>query len=596
MKSWGTGLVLVAAVMLAAVPARAIERFRMTIFDTSDTVRRAVRAASLLDAANEAGTRDAQEIFAAARADYENILGALYGQARYGATISILLDGREASEIPLTSVPATIRSVQVRVDAGPRYRFGSVAIAPLAPGFSLPDTFAPGAEAGTAEISAARDAALRGWFEAGRALAETTSERFVADHARATLDARMRIEPGPLTYFGAMRQVGQSDVRAERIEEIAGFPTGKLITPEEEEQVIDRLRRTGTFSSVLLTRGDDLQPGSRLNYDLEVIDQQPRRLGFGIELSSTDGLALSGMWMHRNLLGGAENLRIDGEVAGIGGLTGGTDYSVGVRLTRPATLSPNNDAFAFAETTFVEEPDYEATSLALGIGLTRRFSDTLTGEASLRFVVSEEEDDLGMSTYRFIGLPISIAREGRDDTLDPTRGTYFEAEFEPYLGLKGTENGLRFAGDARAYYPLGERFVVAGRAQLGTVFGPDLDEIPNRFRLYSGGGGTVRGQDYQSLGVDLGGGVESGGKSFAAIAAELRTKVTDNISVVGFYDMGFVSEDSLFSGTGQSHAGAGLGLRYNTGIGPIRFDLAVPVDGPGTPADFYAYIGIGQAF
>ncbi|MEL7344916.1 MAG: BamA/TamA family outer membrane protein [Pseudomonadota bacterium] len=170
------------------------------------------------------------------------------------------------------------------------------------------------------------------------------------------------------------------------------------------------------------------------------------------------------------------------------------------------------------------------------------------------------------------------------------------AAVEPYLGLVDTQSGVRISGDGRAYFPIAERIVLAGRMQVGTVFGPDLRDIPNDFRLYSGGGGTVRGQDYQSLGVDLGGGVESGGKSFAAVSAEVRANVFGNVSLVGFFDMGYVAEDSLFSGSGRSHSGAGIGVRYATGIGPIRLDLAVPVDGPGPADDIYAYIGIGQAF
>ncbi len=589
----GAGLI---ALAVSGGPVQAIERFSFNVIDTSDPVERAVRAASLLFAANEAGTTSTQEIFAAARADYERILGVLYGRARYGATVSIQIDGVEAADIPLTEVPAVIRSVVVRVDPRNGYVFNRADIGPLAPGDTPSERYAVGQIAETGEIANARSQALESWFAAGRALAETASERFVADHAAETLDARIRIAPGPVTRFGDVRVVGTSSVREQRILEIAGFPTGEIITPQERAKVTDRLRRIGTFSSVLLTQRETLGPGNTLDYDLEVVDQQPRRLGFGAELSSTDGVSLSALWMHRNIFGGAETFRIEGEIDGISGSTGGADYALGARVTRPATVNADTDAFAFVNTNFDQEPDYEARTLSFGVGTTRRFSEVLTGEAAVRFVASEEEDALGERSFRFIGLPITATWERRDDILDPTRGRFTEIEVEPYLGLNGTTSGIRLQTDRRLYFPLGDRIVLAGRLQTASVFGPSLTETPNDFRTYSGGGGTVRGQNYQSLGVDLGGGVETGGKSFAAISVEARAQLRGPISVVGFFDVGYVSEDSLFAGTGEMHSGAGIGVRYATGIGPIRLDLAVPVEKPTPADDFYLYIGIGQAF
>lgn len=71
--------------------------------------------------------------------------------------------------------------------------------------------------------------------------------------------------------------------------------------------------------------------------------------------------------------------------------------------------------------------------------------------------------------------------------------------------------------------------------------------------------------------------------------------VTRNIGVVAFFDAGSVGVDD-FTDTGEDyHSGAGLGLRYDTGVGPIRFDVAAPVSG-GTGEGVQIYVGIGQAF
>ena len=152
--------------------------------------------------------------------------------------------------------------------------------------------------------------------------------------------------------------------------------------------------------------------------------------------------------------------------------------------------------------------------------------------------------------------------------------------------------------DARGYRTFGEArtTTAALRLQFGSIVGPELLGSPPIDRFYSGGGGTVRGQGYQSLAIDLGGGDRSGGASFAGLSAEARVALTEAISVVGFYDWGYIGANSFPDGTGGSHSGAGIGLRYDTGIGPIRLDIATPVSGGADSSKFYIYVGIGQAF
>jgi translocation and assembly module TamA len=104
----------------------------------------------------------------------------------------------------------------------------------------------------------------------------------------------------------------------------------------------------------------------------------------------------------------------------------------------------------------------------------------------------------------------------------------------------------------------------------------------------------VRGQSYKSLKVDLGGGVSSGGRSYLGLSAEARVRVGKKISLVGFYDYGAIGAGSM-PGDGGSHSGAGLGLRYDTPLGPIRLDVAAPVSG-GSGGAVQVYVGIGQAF
>ena len=106
----------------------------------------------------------------------------------------------------------------------------------------------------------------------------------------------------------------------------------------------------------------------------------------------------------------------------------------------------------------------------------------------------------------------------------------------------------------------------------------------------------MRGYAYRNIGVEVPGGQIVGGRSLIEGSAELRARVTESIGVVGFVDAGYVGADSFPEFDEAVRVGAGAGVRYLTGLGPIRLDVAVPLDPrPGDP-DVAFYVGIGQAF
>ncbi|WP_245860927.1 autotransporter assembly complex protein TamA [Rhodobacter maris] len=562
-------------------------------------MRKAIEAASLTRSASAAEDSTAQDVFAAARADYARLVGALYDAGYYGGTISIRIDGREAAGIAPMDAPAQIAQVEIRVTPGPVFTFSKAVVAPLAKDTELPADFAAGKTARSGVIADAAQTGISGWREIGHAKAEIGRQQITADHRAETLAADIALFTGPLTSFGTLHAQGNARLRTKRLYEIAGFPSGKRFSPEALEEVRDRLRRTGIFSSVTLSEAEHLRAGNLLDGELTVIEAKTRRIGAGAEIASNDGVTLSGYWLHRNLFGGGERLRFDAEVAGIGGATGGTDYSLAGRLDRPATFSPDTSAFLATELSRSDEEDYTEQAFDISFGLSHIFNPRLTGEAGIGYGWSRITDATGNSLYRTIDLPLSLTWDNRDDPADATRGYYGKAELTPFLGLSGTGSGARLTGDFRAYHALdaGGRFVLAGRAQFGGLFGPDLDEAPRDDLFYSGGGGTVRGQPYQSLGVAVlqGGTLKTGGNRFLGVSGEIRAAITASIGVVAFYDAGFVGLDGFSDTDGDWQSGAGLGLRYKTPIGPIRLDIAGPVSGS-TGSGAQIYLGIGQAF
>lgn len=568
------------------------------VVDGSDELKDELRAALSVDALLQGETPTPQSLLAAAQADYARLLAVLYDGGRFAPEVSIRIDGREAADISPFEAPSAIRTITVTVDPNGRFTFGQAEIGPLAEGTQIPETFRPGERAGTAPVRAAAKAAVDGWRDVGHAKAEIASQQIRADHRNRELDVTLRVAPGPQLRFGEIVVSGNDRVRRTRIREIAGIPEGAVFDPDEIVDAERRLRRTGVFSSAAISEADRANPDGTLDLALQVAEQKPRRFGFGAEVSTQDGGKVSAFWLHRNLFQGAERLRVDGEISGISSNGNEIDYKLKLTYGRPATFTPDTEFFLTAELEHLDEPGFVSDQAGVAAGLSHRFSDQLEASFSLGYRYIDTTDAFGTRQFSLVTTSLSATYDTRTDTLNPTNGYFLTATGTPFLGLNGTKSGFRLTSDARAYVGLGveDRYVLAGRAQIGSVWGPSLMETVPDYLFYSGGGGTVRGQDYQSLGVTTPMGEFTGGQSFAALSAELRANVTKNIGLVGFYDVGMVTEDSGFAGDSDWHAGAGVGLRYNTGIGPIRLDIATPASGSEAGQSVQFYIGIGQAF
>lgn len=553
--------------------------------------------ASAVIAAQSRGRQSVQEIVAASLSDYKTLVQILYDAGYFSPVVHIRLDGAEAAYIKPLHLPARIGHADVTVTIGRPFRFGRANMAPLAPGTDLPEGFASGRPANTAVLQEAGLAGLRGWRDAGHPKARIGPQHIVAHHDTGQLDADIEVLPGPRLRFGKMYLHGQTAVRPGSIHRIAGFPTGEVYHPDKIQTVGTRLRRTGTFSSVVIREREAPNADGTLDYDATVQDMPPRRLTLGGSVSSSAGLDLSLAWLHRNLFGGGERLQTQARIRNIGGAEA-VDGVVSVRLERPDRLGPDDSLFYLAETERRNRTNYDELRGLLGIGVRRNFANNLHGEASLGLAYSKADDAYGNNRpFRYVDLPVRLEWDKRDSKVSATRGVYLSASATPYAGLGGTSSGAQVKADGRGYWSPGvsNRIVFAGRIQIGSVVGsPQSDTAPN-FLFYSGGAGTVRGHPYESLGTSVGT-ATAGGRSFLGLSAELRGRVTDTISLVGFYDYGAVDSGSFVNSLSARHAGAGVGLRYDLGgFGPIRVDFAWPVTGT-TGEGMQFYIGIGQAF
>ncbi len=621
-----------AFVAVSSMPAYAFELFGIKFFDDQSdldaeavivdpqpyfvtfssseggSVETALRNASALLADESEPASGAAGLIAKARGDYRRLLAALYAEGYYGGSVSIRIAGVEAANLaPDTNLPDPV-DVTIAVTAGPLFRFANVSIVNQAPPTNDPDDqvdlpvmrgFGSGEIARSAVILRAEQLALEAWRQLGYAKAEVVSRDVVADHATNSVDATIVVNPGRHAAFGPIAVSGTRDMNPEFVAQQTGLAIGQEYDPDDVRRAQRRLDRLEVFRSARLEAAESIGADGLLPYDLIVEELPGRRYGLGATYSTVDGLGLEGYHLWRNLFGQAERLRLDARVASIGFPidTAQFDYFAGGTFTKPGFYHPDVDLVAAVSAERTIYPTYSETSVAGRLGLTWFFSDELTFNGGANFKRAQFEDVFGTRDFSTAGVYAGVIFDGRDSSVDPTEGLYASANVEPYYDFIYGNTGLRIEAEARTYFGFGEDdpFVLAGRIKGGALVGPALSEIPPDKLFFAGGGGSVRGYGFKSIGVDDGTGTVTGGRYLLEASLEARAKVTEDIGVVGFVDGGYVAAD-VFPGIEDLRLGAGLGVRYYTGLGPLRLDVAVPLNKRANDPDYAIYAGIGQAF
>jgi translocation and assembly module TamA len=378
---------------------------------------------------------------------------------------------------------------------------------------------------------------------------------------------------------------------------MTGLRQGEQYDPDKIARARQRLQDLGVFSSVAIEEGSAVGPGGVLPITFALTERKRHLIGAGASYSTIDGATFDAYWMHRNLFGHAESLRFDAEVSRIGADDlKDFSYDLATTFRRPGVFTPDTDA-TFKLSAIREDVDtYESRTFSGKAGLEHRFSPTLTGASALNAEWDKIEDAFGTNEYLIVSLPSKLDYDSRGNKLDPTGGLHAIVEMEPFTDINAGTFALVSKGTLAGYYGFGssDRLVLAARGSLGSIVGGDTEDIPATRRFFLGGGGSIRGYEYRTIGPESNGEV-IGGLSFFETSLEARIRVTDTFGIVPFIDAGAAYEDPVPLSMEDIRVGAGIGLRYFTPLGPLRFDVAVPINRKGGDS-FAFYVGLGQSF
>jgi len=542
----------------------------------------------------------------------------LAAEGWYEARVTTRVDrSNEPGGQPLTAV--------IDVLPGPRYVFSDILIdaPPTEPANLIRDNLAlqVGEPIIATRVQGAEAQVAVTLPQNGYPFAEIGQRDILLDQETGDGVYTLRVTTGPRSRFGEIRTTGNLAFDAEHVEVLARFERGEFY----DSQVVDDLRQalvaTGLFNTVsVLPEQSGEAVGDGTEYASILVEQDagpPRTLAGSAGFGTGQGFTIEGSWTHRNLFP-PEGALIARAVAGT------QEQGAGLTFRRSNAGKRDRTFQASAEALHSNYDAYEAftgrLSALVSYDSTNIWQKPFTYAYGAQLIGTNEQDydsalgELDRRTFFIGGLIGQVGIDRTDSLLDAREGFRITALVEPEGSLEdGFTPYVRARVDGSAYFSPTDAITLAGRVRVGTIQGIDRFDLAPSRRFYSGGGGSVRGFGYQQLGPrvvypdpDFEPDPDEpdeqapliyrplGGRSLNEAAAEVRYRF-GNFGVVGFVDVGQVYESTVpdFS---DLRFGAGVGGRYYTNFGPLRLDVAMPLDRREGESKFAVYVSIGQAF
>ena len=578
------------------IQADRLQRYRV-VLDGADPLgegfRTRFRELSAL-IASEGKASNAAQIDRRARDDEQLVRELLRVQGRY--------DGSVTTEVSTTAEGGSV--VRLVVVPGDAYRFTDVALPGLEASGSaaaaLRDRFT--VKAGDAVDSDAVTGAVAAFRTAlgqeGYPFARVADPQVTVDHAARSATLTLPVTPGARARFGKMVPTGPRQLfSARHLSDIARFHPGQPYDATRLEDFRRALIATGLVSAATVVPVATADPGV-VDVAVRLERAPPRTVAGELGYGTGEGARAEISWQHRNLI------KPEGAVT-FRAVAGTNEQSFGAVLRRNNFHARDRVLTAQVVASHTNFDAYDARTFTLSGRLERQtnivWQKTWTWSLGAEFVASDERDTIVATgagrrrTFLVAAAPTSLAYDGSDDLLNPSRGFRLSGRLSPEFSLQNGANGyVRLQLDASAYQPVGARIVLAGRLRFGSIDGVKRDSIAPSRRFYAGGGGSVRGFGYQKIGPNDVNGDPIGGRALTEFGTEMRVRF-GNFGLVPFLDGGNLYAGSIPKFDGLRF-GTGVGVRYYSSFGPIRVDVGTPISRRSGESRVAVYVSLGQAF
>lgn len=576
-------------------------------------VWKAIKNKSLLLNSKEKALPTSSDLLLLANSDYANILAILQNYGYYGGKISIMLNGKEVHNISAVTIFNSNNSIIITVKPSQIYHIGTISVKGVLPQtiFKLHSgDIAEATDIKQLSIDAINDLKNEGYSEA-----KIINQQLISYDSQNRVDFFLTIAKGRKIYFNQIKVInntGNPNLTNSYIARLSGFSSGVLVTPKTIDEYRKNLEELNLFNSIVINQ----EPSNRYgmaDLTLIVTEKPKHNFSVGVNYDTKNGFGSEIGWLNRNLRGLGDQLTLKGSINSLYTLglskprdviKHKNDYNYDYKLDYdvPAITNYNMHLAMGAHGASEHTIYYSSKSLDGKIGLYKVLKHHWLASAYLN--VAKIKDDsviLHNRNFYLAGIDGTFGVDWRDDTLEPHKGYLWNLRINPLFDIKTSHILSRLEIEGRTYIPIDAKkeYILALRGQYGVILGTNLKNIPSNMQYYAGGGNSLRGFRYRSVGLPVyldNTTKESaiGGISMGLFSAELRAHLYNNFSGVAFIDTAIIGSRA-FSHS-QTKTGVGIGIRYKSPIGSIRFDVATPLKHNKTDGKFQLYMGIGEAF
>lgn len=537
-----------------------------------------------------------------AKADMARGLTVLHSQGYDAGQVDVTINGKALNDpallTALTAAPASETAiVEVTPKIGKQFQIGQMKLQGLPPGFTPPPMIKPGDVALAVPVLAAGPTLATALQNDGYAFATVGDAQAVAFPKTHLLNVTYTATPGPRVNIGPIEFSGLKRTDPVFLRRHMALRPGQRFSQNSIQQAQDSLLGLGVFSSVTGAPQETTGPDTPILFTVK--EQKRHAVSLTGSYATDTGASISTSWLDRNVFRHAETLTVTATANGLGGTgTNAPGYDLKTVFAKPDYYARGQVLSLSVEGLKESLTAYDRTALLLGASLSRPITKHITLTYGPTFTSAQVTQEGVETSYVLLQFPVTAAFNNTDSLLEPTHGVNAAFTVTPSGPVVGdTSPFVILQGRAATYIPVEPkaRGLIAVRLIVGSVLGTTRFNLPPDQRFYAGGSGSVRGYTYQTIGPLFPDDNPEGGAAMDAVNLEFRQHVWKNFGIVPFVDAGQVSTGNT-PFTGTLRVGVGLGVRYYTGIGPIRFDVAVPmskIPGSGT---FALYVGLGEAF
>jgi translocation and assembly module TamA len=642
-----SGLVasLVAAVALGADP----QPYRVQFAATRESaLNDMLQGTSELSALRKSAPVGPFALIGRAQSDIGRLKTVLESFGYYQGSVSITIDSLSLDDPGLGEELANKSAkdearITVAFDLGPLYHLGKIELIGDVPSKAAAALkLSTGAPAVAADILGAADRVRQTLADDGYAFAKVDPPHAKENSSERVLNVSIHVTPGERYRLGDIRLTGLKTINESYVRKRLRIHTGDQYRASAIEAARQDLLAVGVFTQVSVALDPAPDATGRVPLTFKFRERKLHAVSFTGAYSTDLGVSAGVNWMKREITGNADSLSLSAKVIDLGGgtATTGIGYDLNGKYRIPDWITRDQSLQVELGALRQSLNAYDQIAVSSGVSVIRKLSRIWSVSAGFAVereqIVQESPPDaeesaaVGCTTniapprpgtteprctyhYTLLGLPLTgtYNTTGLDSPLaDAIKGVRASLTLTPTVSLgHPSAKFLVTQLTASTYFDLKNlglahdpgRSVLALRALFGLAAGASQFSLPPDQRFYAGGSGTIRGYRYQSVGPTFPDGNPIGGTAINAGSIEFRQRIGAALGFVTFVDAGNVSSN-LDPLHGVLKVGVGAGVRYYTALGPLRFDVAVPLQrrsGPGVvnPDDsFEVYIGLGQAF